>query len=111
MASLPGRNEVIRRFTSEARVKCHKFLPSGREIWTVVGSLGDQLVQERQPYCTCGNFHFAVLGGKKRSCRHLDAVRTSKYEQAYDKLELEDADYGRFLYLLMKSIHAQFGSK
>lgn len=105
------KHKVVERILDEGRVKRHRFLPSGREIWSVVGSLGDQFVAEGQPFCTCGHFHFGVLGGKTGSCIHLDAVRVAKREHSFATLEIEDADYGRFLFLLTRSLHAQFGSK
>ncbi len=111
MDSADNKSKVVERILNEGRVKRHKFLPSGREIWSVVGSLGDQFVAEGQPFCTCGHFHFGVLGGKTESCIHLDAVRAAKREHSYEMLEIEDADYGRFLFLLTRSVHAQFGSK
>ena len=105
------KRKVVERILNEGRVKRHKFLPSGREIWSVVGTLGDQFVAEGQPFCTCGHFHFGVLGGKAASCIHLDAVRVAKRDRSFETLDIEDADYGRFLLLLTRSIHAQFGSK
>ena len=34
----------IDKLINNGGVKLHKFFPSNREIWTVVGSLGDQIV-------------------------------------------------------------------
>lgn len=95
---------MVDEIVAEGRVKLHKFLPSGREIWTVVGSNGDQLVIESQPYCTCRHFHFAVLGGRDKTCYHLSAMRKAKESSQFAVIKIDDAEYGRFLALLSKDV-------
>lgn len=95
---------MVDDIVAEGRVKLHKFIPSQREIWTVVGSRGDQLVIESQPYCTCRHFHYAVLGGRDKTCYHLSAVKKAKQTAKFVKVEIDDAEYGRFLAMLASNI-------
>lgn len=111
MAVPSRRTNEMESILREKRVKLHKFIPSQREIWTVVGSLGDHLVIDTQPYCTCGHFYFSVLGGKDESCYHIRAIRQAKKNQVFDLVEIDDADYGRFLYLLTRSIPIVLNTK
>ena len=37
-------DDLINTVINEGRVKLHKFMPSGRELWTVVGRTGDNLI-------------------------------------------------------------------
>ncbi len=96
--------ERISEIVEEGRVKLHRFLPSDREIWTVVGSKGDQLVIESQPYCTCRHFHFAVLGGRDKTCYHLSALKKAKEFSKFVRIDIDDAEYGRFLSLLSSDV-------
>ena len=96
--------ERISEIVEEGRVKLHRFLPSGREIWTVVGSRGDQLVIESQPYCTCRHFHFAVLGGRDKTCYHISALKKAKESSRFVRIDMDDAEYGRFLSLLSSDV-------
>lgn len=96
--------ERVDEIVQEGRVKLHRFVPSGREIWTVVGSRGDQLVIESQPYCTCRHFHFTVLGGRDKTCYHLSALRKAKELSKFARIDIDDAEYGRFLSLLSGNV-------
>jgi len=96
--------EMVDEIVAEGRVKLHRFNPSGREIWTVVGSRGDQVVIESQPYCTCYHFHFAVLGGRDKACYHLLAVKKAKQASKFVKIEIDDEEYGRFLSMLARDV-------
>jgi len=85
-------------------VKLHRFSPSQREIWTVVGREGDQLVDEYQPYCSCRHFYYRVLGNKDDLCYHLLGLRIAKQINKYDTVEFMDLEYHPFLELLLKDI-------
>ena len=77
-------------------VKEGVFLPSGRKVVTVVGSLGDEFVDPDKPYCSCSNFFFRVLGGREETCYHLlgyvVAVRTGRL----DIIKFSDDEYGEY---------------
>jgi predicted nucleic acid-binding Zn finger protein len=85
-------------------VKLHKFSPSEREIWTVVGREGDQLVDESQPYCSCKYFYYRVLSGKDDICYHLLGLVMAKQINAYDIIEFQDYEYTSFLESLLKDV-------
>jgi predicted nucleic acid-binding Zn finger protein len=53
--------EKALKLLDDKSVKLHRFSPSKREIWTVVGKEGDQLVDDSQPYCSCEYFYYQVL--------------------------------------------------
>lgn len=85
-------------------VKLHRFQPSGRELWTVVGREGDQLVDPAAPYCSCKHFYFKVFRGKGGECYHLTAAKIAKEAGEYDEIELRDDEYPQLLRLLLKSM-------
>ena len=85
-------------------VKLHSFYPSGREIWTVVGIEGDQLVIESQPYCSCRHFHYKVLSDKDQICYHLLSVKIARQLKAYDEIYLHDTEYSVLLKFLILDI-------
>ena len=85
-------------------VKLHRFHPSEREIWTVVGVEGDQLVNETQPYCSCRHFHYKVLSDKDETCYHLLAVKMARKMNAYETIDLQDIEYPLLLKLLITDI-------
>jgi predicted nucleic acid-binding Zn finger protein len=97
------------RLVETLSVKLHIFLPSGRTIWTVVGREGDFLVDCSQdpttnPYCSCNDFHFRVLGGKVGECYHLTALKTAMAEGQYAQVEFNDEEYEAFLKALLHDV-------
>ncbi len=88
-------------------VKLHRFSPSGRELWTVVGKEGDQLVDEGQPYCSCRDFHYRVLGEKEETCYHLLGLKIAKQLKAFDIIEFDDMEYPQFLGALLNDLSKQ----
>ncbi|MGQ9718647.1 MAG: hypothetical protein ACUVWK_02170 [Nitrososphaerales archaeon] len=96
--------EKALRLVMSKGVKLHRFSPSQREIWTVVGREGDQLVNESQPYCSCRHFYYRVLGGKDDLCYHLLGLRIANQINKYDTVEFTDLEYLPFLELLLKDV-------
>ena len=89
-------------------VKLHRFSPSGREIWTVVGAEGDQLIFESEPFCSCRDFHFRVVGGNTDLCYHLLSVHLAKrLGEKYDVVNFNDEEYHAFLLLLLRDLSRQ----
>ncbi len=93
------------------RVKLHRFLPSGRTIWTVVGTESDSLVDfdpegDRKPYCSCGDFYFRVLSGKIPECYHLVAAKKAIKEGMYSIVEFRDDELLGFIRALVSDIFA-----
>ena len=80
-------------------VKGHRFVPSGRVIYTVVGHLGDEFVDPDRHYCSCSNYYFRVLTGREDTCYHL-----LSYEMAAEAKAVEIADFGDEEYDAMLSV-------
>ncbi|MBI2185294.1 MAG: hypothetical protein HYU39_10110 [Thaumarchaeota archaeon] len=78
-------------------VKKYVFSPSGRELWTVVGSRGDLLVDDALPYCSCRHFHFRVIGGMDVTCVHLMALTVARARGLYKEFKLSDEEYRQLL--------------
>ncbi len=91
-------------------VKLHTFSPSGRRVWTVVGTEGDFLVDfdNERPFCSCDDFHFRVLGGKIPECYHLIAARKAVEEGQYADVEFSDEEFAPFLRALVKDMFSHF---
>jgi predicted nucleic acid-binding Zn finger protein len=115
-----NRLKKARTVVDSHGVKLHKFHPSGREIWTVVGSECDFLVQfdpadDSKVYCACGDFYYRVLSGKTTECYHLLACKIAFKEQMYVVVNFSDEEFPAFLRALVsddfRSISSQRASK
>ncbi len=107
--TLPDREKRALKLVEDHGVKLHKFIPSKREIWSVVGSEGDLLVVldlrgGRHSFCSCGDFHFRVMSGTVPECYHLIAARNAIREGKYSTTEFPDEDYREFLKALLDDI-------
>ncbi len=78
-------------------VKECRFLPSGRKVLSVVGTLGDEFIDPERPYCSCSNFFFRVIGGSEELCYHLLSYRIAVKTGRVDVLEFSDDEYGEYL--------------
>ncbi len=81
-------------------VKVHVFLPSNRTIYTVVGSGGDEFIDPEKPYCSCNNFFFRVLDGKREYCYHLLGYRIALEAGRIEQISFDDDEYPDFLRLV-----------
>ncbi len=107
-----AREQRAEKVVNNLGVKVHHFEPSGREIWTVVGTEGDALVdydplETRQQYCSCDDFHFRVLGGTVSQCYHLIAARKAREDNRYSKIIFSDIEYVSFLRSLLADIFSR----
>lgn len=89
----------------------YRFLPSGLEIWTVVGKECEYLVQIpksslEKPYCACDDFHYRVLSAKREECYHLAAAKKAIAEQRYTVIEMQDEGFGGFVKKLLADMFA-----
>jgi predicted nucleic acid-binding Zn finger protein len=78
-------------------VKECRFLPSGRRVFSVVGTLGDEFIDPERPYCSCSNFFFRVKGGREELCYHLLSYRIAVRTGRVAILEFSDDEYGGYL--------------
>jgi predicted nucleic acid-binding Zn finger protein len=77
-------------------VKAHIFVPSGKAIYTVVGSSGDEFIDPEKPYCSCGNFFFRVMGGKREYCYHILGYKMALEAEKIEKTTFGDEEYSDF---------------
>jgi predicted nucleic acid-binding Zn finger protein len=104
-----NRQSKATKVVENQGVKLHRFLPSGRTVWTVVGSETDLLVAfdpegKRKEYCSCDDFHFRVLGGRIPECYHLLAAKQAFRQDLYSVVEFNDDEMADFMKALVGDI-------
>jgi predicted nucleic acid-binding Zn finger protein len=105
-----SREERAEAVIRNSGVKLHRFEPSGREIWTVLGSDGDLIVDlsdRRAPYCSCGDFYFRVQAGQVRECYHLIAAKKAKDAGSFSLVRFEDEEFYSFVTALIADLFAR----
>jgi predicted nucleic acid-binding Zn finger protein len=85
-------------------VKRHTFLPSGRTIYTVVGSSADEFIDPDRPFCSCESYFYSVLGGKTSHCYHLLAYKMAADSGLIHGVTFDDEEYGAFVQLLASDV-------
>ncbi|MDG7008647.1 MAG: hypothetical protein JRN06_10480 [Nitrososphaerota archaeon] len=85
-------------------VKEARFLPSGRKVMTVVGSLGDEFIDPDRPYCSCSNFFFRVVGGREEVCYHLLSYKIAAKAGMVDVVEFSDDEYGPYFAAAVRDV-------
>jgi predicted nucleic acid-binding Zn finger protein len=85
-------------------VKECRFLPSGRRIFSVVGTQGDEFIDPERPYCSCSNFFFRVMGGREELCYHLLSYRIAIKTGHVAVVEFGDDEYGEYLSATIKDV-------
>lgn len=85
-------------------VKGHRFLPSGRMIYTVVGQLGDEFIDPERPYCSCSNFYFRVMTRREDTCYHLLSYTIAAEAQAVDVTDFSDEEYDALLSAISRDV-------
>lgn len=85
-------------------IRKHVFLPSQSEIWTVIGDEGDNLVNEKPPFCSCKNSYFNILKRKKQFCYHLNAFLIAKKRKEYSTFYYRDDELESFMEMLFRDI-------
>ena len=100
-------DDLINTVINEGRVKLHKFMPRGRELWTVVGRTGDNLIFPHDDYCSCNGFYFSLMMKNMSICYHIRSLKIAKNKKKYSCIEISDYDYYTFFKLLNQSIQRQ----
>lgn len=80
------------------------FVPSGRKVITVVGRLGDELIDPERPYCSCSNFFFRVMAGREDTCYHLLSYRIAARAGKVDVLEFVDDEFGCYFSATVRDV-------
>jgi predicted nucleic acid-binding Zn finger protein len=78
-------------------VKRHLFLPSRREAYTVVGHRGDEFLDPASPYCSCDDFYFRVMAGKRDLCYHLISYQIASKAELLDTVEFDDHEFNQIM--------------
>jgi len=87
----------------QGRVKLHIFEPSGRRIWTVVGSSREYWQSPLRNFCSCSGFHYNKSSGRK-GCSHLDAIGIANSTNKIEKIVFSDEEYVGFVAGIVRSI-------
>jgi predicted nucleic acid-binding Zn finger protein len=85
-------------------VKSHVFLPSGRRIYTVVGSNADEFIDPEQSYCSCESYFYGVLGKKTPQCYHILSYRIADGSRLVKEIRFDDGEYDTFMGLLAADV-------
>ncbi len=96
------------RGLSPQSVRCHRFAPSGRVLWTFVGSEGDHLVDDELHYCSCSHFYYRVLGDKDSTCHHIESVKLAKAGNNGATFAFDDSEYAPFLTALLGDLSREY---
>jgi predicted nucleic acid-binding Zn finger protein len=81
---------------SSGSVKQMLFLPSGKNLWVVIGRDNEYWIDPELGFCSCKDFYFNTLSGGQ-DCYHLKSVRKAIQERGFTVIEFDDSDY---VYLL-----------
>ncbi len=85
-------------------VKEHRFNPSGRVIFTVVGSTGDEFIDPQKPFCSCSNFFFHVQTKKDDLCYHLLSYRIAFESKKLDVINFSDDEYNAVMEAVVRDV-------
>jgi len=85
-------------------VKSHIFLPSGRRVWTVVGSNADEFIDPEKSYCSCESYFYSVLGNKIPQCYHILSYWIADKSGLVKEVRFDDEEYDIFMRLLASDV-------
>ncbi len=92
-------------------VKRHLFLPSGRLIYTVVGSNADEFIDPDRPFCSCESYFYGVLSTKVKFCYHILSYKIAEESGLIREVRFEDEEYDVFMRLLASDVLRSRGLK
>ena len=85
-------------------VKKHVFLPSGRYIFTVVGSNADEFIDPDKPFCSCESYFYGVLSAKVKYCYHILSYKIADESGLVQDVRFDDEEYDTFMRLLASDV-------
>ena len=85
-------------------VKRHTFLPSGRCVYTVVGSNADEFVDPEKPFCSCESYFYGVLSTKVKYCYHVLSYKIAEESGLIQEVRFDDEEYDTFMGLLASDV-------
>lgn len=95
-----GNPARIQEIVNLGSVKLHVFLPSGREIWTVVGKDDEHWTDLDLQFCSCKYFYYRTLSNDQ-ACYHLKCVEHAKQFNKFVRTDFDDSEYAAFLKVLL----------
>ena len=90
------KQEKINAVVSERRVKLHRFNPSQREIWTIVGKEKEHWIDPQSNFCSCAGYYFGMIKNNS-PCYHLESISLAKKENKFEIIEFNDDEYESFI--------------
>jgi predicted nucleic acid-binding Zn finger protein len=100
----PDSEEKARAAAQGGCVKKHVFLPSGRSIYTVVGSNADELIDPDKSFCSCESYFYGVLSSKVGQCYHIQSYRIAAESGLVKEVKFDDEEYDTFMRLLASDV-------
>jgi len=88
----------------EGCVKRHTFLPSGRHVYTVVGSNADEFIDPEKSFCSCESYFYSVLSAKAKYCYHLLGYKIADQSGLVREVIFDDEEYDGFMRLLASDV-------
>lgn len=77
------------------KVHRFRFKPSGRTIWSVKGRKEVYQVIPETNFCSCDDYYFRVMDGKRALCYHIIGQKISSALGKFGSSDLKDAQYAR----------------
>ena len=90
------KQEKINAVVSERRVKLHRFNPSQREIWTIVGKEKEHWIDPQSNFYSCSGYYFGMIKNNS-PCYHLESISLAKKENKFEIIEFNDDEYESFI--------------
>ena len=90
------KQDKIKSVVDEKRIKLHRFNPSKREIWTVVGKEKEHWIDPNSNFCSCAGYYFGMIKNNS-PCYHLESVSLAKKENKFEIIEFVDDEYESFI--------------
>jgi predicted nucleic acid-binding Zn finger protein len=85
-------------------VKRHAFLPSGRIVYTVVGSNADEFIDPEKSFCSCESYFYGVLSTKVKYCYHILSYKIANESGLIQEVRFDDEEYNTFMRLLASDV-------
>ena len=90
------KQEKIDSIITERRIKLHKFTPSNREIWAIVGKDKEHWIDPETKFCSCSGFYFGMIKNNT-PCYHIESIILAKKEKKFEKIEFLDEEFESFI--------------
>jgi predicted nucleic acid-binding Zn finger protein len=94
---LPKTFDEALQLVYAKRVKKYIFKPSCRVLWVVSGRKDEYQVIPEANFCSCNDFYFRVVGGKKKLCYHLIAQKIAEALKIYEEKKLTNGEYEKMM--------------